>query len=63
MPPGTTIAFQAVSPTGMKYVIKVNGEPATIGVPTVAAGGQLLADVPWTPGKESEKQTAMYLKQ
>ena len=63
VPPGTTIAFKAVSPMEMKYVVKVNGKPDTVGVQTIAAGGHSFSDVSWTPGKESEKQTAVYVKQ
>jgi hypothetical protein len=63
VPPGMTIAFKAVKPTETKYTIKVNGKPDAIGVQTIAADGRSFSDVSWTPGKESEKQTAVYVKQ
>jgi hypothetical protein len=61
--PGMTVAFKAVKPNEIKYTIKVNGKPDSIGVQTIAADGRSFSDVSWTPGKESEKQTAVYVKQ
>jgi hypothetical protein len=63
VPAGMTISFKAVKPTETKYTIKINGKPDAIGVQTMAADGRTFSDVSWTPGKESEKQTAVYVKQ
>jgi hypothetical protein len=62
-PPGMTISMKAVTPTEVKYVIKIGGKPDGIGVQTIAADGRSFSDVSWTPGKEGEKQTAIYVKQ
>jgi len=62
-PPGMTISLKAVTPTETKYVIKIGGKPDGIGVQTIAADGRSFSDVSWTPGKEGEKQTAIYVKQ
>lgn len=61
--PGSTISFQALSPTKMRYLMKVNGKPDNEGEQTLAADGHTFTDVNWTPGKESEKTTGIYVKQ
>jgi hypothetical protein len=63
MPPGTTISFEMLSPTKMKYVMKINGKTDNIGEQTLAADGRSFSDLNWNPGKEQEKTTAVYLKQ
>jgi len=55
--------FKIVSPIQVKYAIKVDGKPDTFGVQTMAADGRSFTDVSWTAGKESEKQTAVYVRQ
>lgn len=62
-PAGMTIGFKLIKPTQVKYVIKVNGKEDSEGVSTIAADGRSYSDVSWTPGKEDEKQTAVYVKQ
>jgi hypothetical protein len=62
VPPGMTIGFKQ-SGTQIRYTIKVNGKPDTYGIETLAADGRSFTDVSWNPGKESEKQTAVYIKQ
>jgi hypothetical protein len=44
-------------------VFKVNGKIDTYGTQTLAADGKTLSDVTWSPGKESEKSTGLYVKQ
>jgi hypothetical protein len=63
MPPGMTISFEMLSPTKMKYVMKVNGKTDSMGEQTLAADGRSFSDVNWNPGKEDEKTTGVYLKQ
>lgn len=63
IPPGMTIAYKTVSPTKMQYTIKLNGKPDSYGVQTIAADGSSFTDVSWNAGKESEKATAVYVKQ
>jgi hypothetical protein len=63
MPPGMTISFEKLSPTKLKYVMKVNGKTDNMGEQTLAADGRSFSDVNWNPGKEDEKTTGIYLKQ
>jgi hypothetical protein len=62
-PEGMTIRFKLTTPTQIKYVVKVNGKEDSEGVQTIATDGRSFTDVNWSPGKENEKQTAVYLKQ
>lgn len=63
IPTGLTLSWKQVSPMEMKYVEKLNGKPDAIGVQTMAADKKTFTEVSWTPGKESEKSTAVYVKQ
>lgn len=63
VPPGATIAFKALSPTKMKYVMKINGNADSIGEQTLATDGRSFSDVSWTPGKENEKTIGVFVKQ
>jgi hypothetical protein len=61
--PGTTISFKALSPTKMRYVMKINGKTDDMGEQTIAADGRSFTDMNWVPGRENEKTTAVYVKQ
>lgn len=61
--PGMTIAFQAIGPTQTRYTIKFNGKVDTVGEQTLAADGRSFTDASWTPGKENEKVTGVYVRQ
>lgn len=63
IPPGSTISFKALSPTKISYAMKINGKLDSIGEQTVAPDGRSFSDVSWNPGRESEKTTAIYVKQ
>jgi hypothetical protein len=63
LPVGMTIALKLVSPTQIKYVMKVNGKEDNQGTQTLAANGRSFTDVNWSPGKEDEKITSLYVKQ
>ena len=63
VPPGATISFKRLAPTKIKYTIKINGQPDSIGVQSIAADGGSFTDTNWNPGRESEKTTAVYVKQ
>jgi hypothetical protein len=63
LPPGSTISFQMLSPTKLKYVMKINGKTDNMGEQTLAADARSFSDVNWNPGKEDEKTTSVYLKQ
>jgi hypothetical protein len=62
-PPGFTSAFKLVNPTKLTYVLKINGKPDSYGVQTLAPDGRSFTDTTWSPGKENEKTTAVYVKQ
>jgi hypothetical protein len=63
VPPASTISFKMLSPTKIRYVMKINGKTDNIGEQTLAADGHSFSDLNWNPGKETEKTTAVYLKQ
>jgi hypothetical protein len=63
VPPGTTISFKMLSPTKIRYVMKINGKTDNMGEQTLAADGRSFSDQNWNPGKESEKTTGVFLKQ
>lgn len=63
IPSGLTLSWKQVSPMKMMYTEKLNGKPDAIGVQTMAADKKSFTEVSWTPGKESEKSTAVYVKQ
>jgi len=63
LPPGATISFRRLAPTKIKYTIKINGKPDSIGVQTIAGDGGSFTDTNWNPGRENEKTTAVYVKQ
>lgn len=61
--PGMTVSFLALTPTKTRYTMKVNGKVDSMGEQTLAADGRSFTDVNWTPGKENEKMTGVYVKQ
>jgi hypothetical protein len=62
-PPGMTVGIKAETATKLSYVMKFNGKPDNYGVDTMAADGRSYTDVNWSAGKESEKTTAVYVRQ
>jgi hypothetical protein len=62
VPPGMTIGYK-LSGNQIHYTIKMDGKPDTFGIQTMATDGRSFTDVSWSPGKENEKQTAVYIKQ
>jgi hypothetical protein len=63
VPKGMTLSVKRLSPTKLSDVVKDNGKVIGIGTVTLSADGKTLTDVSWSPGKESEKQTGIYVKQ
>jgi hypothetical protein len=63
MPPGDTFSFKMLSPRELSYTNAVDGKPTGYGTQTLSADGKTLTDVGWSPGKESEKSTSVYVKQ
>jgi hypothetical protein len=61
--PGTTEALTRISPTKISYSDKEGGNPVQMGVRTVSSDGKILTDESWSPGKESEKSTEVFVKQ
>src|SRR5215475_2860360 len=60
-PKGLTISFKRLGPTKIKYVIKSDGKPDSIGVQSIAADGASFTDTSWNPGRENEKTTSVYV--
>ena len=58
-----TLAVKRVSDHKMTYVVKIGGKPVEMGVFTVAPDGKMATDEAWSPGKEAEKTTGVYVKQ
>lgn len=63
VPAGATISFEMLSPSRLSYTYKFDGKPRFYGTQTLSADGKTLTDVSWSPGKESEKSTGIYIKQ
>jgi hypothetical protein len=41
----------------------MSGKPISVAIQTLSSDGKTMTEVDWSPGKESEKSTAVYLKQ
>ncbi|GAC1360264.1 MAG: hypothetical protein NVSMB3_08140 [Acidobacteriaceae bacterium] len=63
VPEGMTLSIKTLSPTSLSYAVKMKGKVIGMGTQTIAPDGQSFNDVTWSPGKESEKQTGVYVKQ
>ena len=62
VPPGAMASYRAVGPNTWDYLITVGGKPFNKGILVVSADGRTLTDTSWTPGRESEKSTAVYAR-
>jgi hypothetical protein len=58
-----TVSVKMDGPRKLSNTTKRDGKPIGYGTDTVSADGKTLTDVSWIPGKESEKQTEIYIKQ
>ncbi len=58
-----TVSVQMDGPRKLSNTTKRDGKPVQYGTDTVSADGKTITDVSWTPGRESEKQTGIYIKQ
>lgn len=63
VPPGMTISWKLLTPTKIRYVIKLNGKPDNGGVQALAADGGSFTDTNWNADREKEKTVAVYVKQ
>jgi hypothetical protein len=61
--PGQTEAITIISPTRISYTDKDGGKPTGMGTRTISPDGKTLTDESWSPGKESEKSTEVFIKQ
>jgi len=63
VPQGLTLSIKVLGPKKLTYTVKISGKETGTSVQTVSGDGKTLTDVSWSPGKESEKSTAVYTKQ
>ncbi len=63
IPDGTSMSFKMLSPTELSYTDNFDGKALGYGIQTLSANGKTPTDVSWSVGKESEKSTAVYVKQ
>lgn len=62
-PPGLTFSYHFKSSTEISYVMKINGRPDAYGIDTLNANDHSWTDISWSPGKEKEKSTSVYVRQ
>jgi hypothetical protein len=62
IPPNAGAVYKAVSADKWDYTFFIGDKVFAKGTLTVSPAGKMLTDVSWTPGKESEKSTGVYLK-
>jgi hypothetical protein len=62
-PEGFTLAIKSLSPNKLSYTVKLKGKPFGIAEMSLSADGKTMTHINWSPGKESEKTTGVYLKQ
>ena len=60
LPPGTTISFKMLSPTKIRYVMKINGKTDNMGEQTLAADGRSFSDVRTGIRVRREKRPRVY---
>jgi hypothetical protein len=63
VPDGVFISYKAAGPDKWEVSETLNGKPWRQGTMTVSSDGKTLSDTSWWPGKESEKEVAIYDKQ
>ena len=62
-PASETISVMQNSPRKFTSTTKSNGKVDGVSVDVLSADGRMITEESWTPGKESEKQTAIYVKE
>lgn len=62
-PEGFTISLKKVGPREIHEVDRLNGKVVSVGNDTISANGKTQTYVSWTPGKASQKETDVYIKQ
>ena len=58
-----TVSVKMDGPRKLSNTTKRDGKTIQYGTDAVSADGKTITDVTWIPGKESEKQTEIYIKQ
>jgi hypothetical protein len=61
--PGITVSIKRVSSHRMDYTLKLHDKTMGEGYQTLAADGKSFTDTSWTPGQETEKTSAVFVKQ
>ncbi len=61
--PGQSEAVSILSPTKISYTDKDGGKAVLMGTRTISPDGKTLTDESWSPGKESEKSTEVFIRQ
>ncbi len=61
--PGRTVALKQLNSHRILYTYKLNGTVESVEIQTLAGDGKTFTDVSWTPGKRSERSTALYVRQ
>lgn len=63
VPAGYTVSFKMDGARKVDVAVKINGKTVSEGNDVLAANGKTFTGTSWTPGKENEKTTAVYVKQ
>lgn len=63
IPPGVTQTIKPEGANRLHYAVQYQGKVLTEGTQTLSADGKTLVDEEWSPGKMSEKITAVYERQ
>jgi len=63
VPAGLTVAFKMDGARKVDVTVKLGGKAVSEGNDVLAANGKSFTGTSWTPGKENEKTTAVYVKQ
>lgn len=62
-PAGYTVSFKLDGARKVDITVKASGKTVSQGDDVLAANGKSFTGTSWTPGKENEKTTAVYVKQ
>ncbi|MGA8163051.1 MAG: hypothetical protein WCB76_19750 [Acidobacteriaceae bacterium] len=63
VPSGYTVSFKMDGPRKIDVAVKLDGKTVSQGNDVLAANGKSFTTTSWTPGKENEKTTAVYVMQ
>jgi len=63
VPAGMTVSFKMNGANKIDIAVKENGKTLSEGEDVLAANGKSFTGTSWTPGKENQKETVVYVKQ